>query len=103
MGTTKIKGVRNKGGYWYARIDGKEIYCGTGSKGKKTAEIRRKKYDVERHEDREREVGLEVKRSELKTVGDLVDWYLEASSVKDLKSYDRKYRACQYIKTYFDK
>ncbi len=103
MGTTKIKGVRNKGGYWYARIDGKEVYCGKGADGKKLAKIRRQKYEVVCYENRERSVGLEVKRNELETVGDLVGWYLASPSVKNLKSYNRKQAACRNIETYFDK
>jgi integrase len=99
-----MKGVNCKNGkYWYARIDGKLIYCGKGNKGQKTAEIRRKKYEVQCHEERETLSGLEVKRNKLETVGDLADWYLASPSVKDLKSYGRKHTACQNIKTYFDK
>ena len=44
-----MKGVFQKNGYWYARVDGQETYCGKGNKGLKTAETSRKKYEVESH------------------------------------------------------
>ena len=41
----KIKGVaciKRKGTvYWYARIDGKRVYCGKGDKGQERAEAGR--------------------------------------------------------------
>lgn len=37
-----IKGVTQKNGYWYARIDKRVIYCGKGEKGKELAEAARK-------------------------------------------------------------
>ena len=32
-----IRGVYLKKDYWYARVDGKEVYCGKGTKGHKMA------------------------------------------------------------------
>jgi len=101
--TKPIKGVYQKKAYWYVRVNGKEIYCGKGSKGRKTAEIRRKRYDVEQHEKRERRVGLKIRRNPIETVGNLVDWYLSLTTVKGLKprTYLRKCQTCAQLKKYF--
>ena len=48
-----MKGVFQKNGYWYARVDGREVYCGKGEKGHKTAINARKKYEVKQYESRE--------------------------------------------------
>ena len=41
-----MKGVTCKNGYWYARIDGQEKYCGKGEKGYKLAKTARMKWEV---------------------------------------------------------
>jgi integrase len=104
MATIELKGVYCKQGkYWYARIGDRHEYCGMGTKGKNTAIAKRKKYDVECHENREIEIGLNVSRSEFKTVGDLVKWYLNLPSVKELKNLKRKQQIGGHIKSYFGK
>ena len=96
-----MKGVFQKSGYWYARVDGREVYCGKGIKGQKTAETRRKKYEVESHENREIRAGLKIKKIEFKTIADMVDWFMALPSVKETKSYVRRKQQVSHIKLFF--
>ena len=63
-----MKGVFQKNGYWYARIDGREVYCGKGSKGYELAVVARKKDEVKKYESREVNAGVKTKRVEFKTI-----------------------------------
>jgi uncharacterized protein (UPF0548 family) len=65
-----IKGVTQKNGYWYARVDGKQIYCGKGEKGFKMAKAAREKWNVKQYENREVNAGLKVKKIHLRNVKD---------------------------------
>lgn len=97
----KIKGVTCKNGYWYARIDGKEKCCGKGDKGRGLAVIARKKWEVKQYENREVNAGLKVKRTELKTVTDLSNWYMTQSSIQNQAGYWRKVYATKNLLNYF--
>ena len=84
----KIKGVtcitRNGSTYWYARVDGRRKYCGKDDKGKKLAEIARKKWEVRQYENREVSVGVKKKKSAFKTFNDLI------GTLKGRRSSSRK-------------
>jgi len=96
-----MKGVFQKNGYWYARVDNREVYCGKGSKGLKTAEMRRMKYEVECHENREIKAGLKIKKIKFNTISDMIDWYMELPSVKEKKSYGRREQQAAHVKKFF--
>jgi integrase len=88
--------------YWYAIIDGKKIYCGKDEKGRKLAEAAKAKNITKKYESREIVAGLKVKRSELKTVKDLANWYMmQIPSVQQQKSYIRKTIACSHLLNFF--
>jgi integrase len=98
------KGIYCRNGqYYYARTENGLVYCGKGAKGKKLAIAARGKYVSKSYERKEINAGLIVERPEFKTVGGLLDWYLNLSSIKELKNYDRKEDACQNLKTFFGK
>ncbi|MCK4728872.1 MAG: hypothetical protein KAT27_08115, partial [Desulfobacterales bacterium] len=48
--------------YWYARIDGRRVYCGQGAEGKKLAEAARAKHIAKEYENRQMNAGLKVKK-----------------------------------------
>jgi integrase len=97
-----MKGVYAKNGvYWYTRINGKEQYHGKGKEGRELAVLAKKKHDVEKAENREVTAGIQVKRVELKTVSDLIDWYLSKPAVKKLASFNRKKQSCNHLKKFF--
>ena len=76
-----MKGVtkrdRNGKVYWYTRIDGKRTYCGEGDKGKAIAMAARGKHLATSYEKKEINAGLKVERPKFKTVGKLMDWYMQ--------------------------
>ena len=78
-----IKGVTCKNGYWYASIDGKQKYCGKGDKGYKLAKTARMKWEVKQYENREINAGLRVKKTHLKNVLDLSNWYMQLPSIQE--------------------
>jgi hypothetical protein len=99
----KNLGYTNKNGYWYASVDGRQVYCGPGDEGKHMAEAARAKYISKRYETKEVNAGLKVKRAEFRTVGDLMNWYTELPSIQKQKSYDRKVFNCRHLVGYFGK
>jgi integrase len=98
-GTTSI--TRNGVTYWYARVDGKRVYCGKDAKGKKLAEAARAKYIAKRYENRELSAGVKVKRPEFKTVKDLANWFMELPTVQEKKNYPRRIAAAAHLLAYF--
>ena len=66
-------GVYQKNGYWYARIGGRETYFGAGEAGLNRA-IAAKHGVGDSAEDYRVTV-------QLRTVGELVDWYMERPTV----------------------
>ena len=96
-----IKGVTCKNGYYYARIDGEQKYCGKGEKGFKLAKTARMKWEVKQYENKEINAGLKVKRTEFKTVQDISNWYMTLPVVQEKKSYGRYVIACSHLLKYF--
>jgi integrase len=96
-----IKGVTCKNGYYYARIDGKQKYCGKGEKGFNMAKTARMKWEVKQYENREINVGLKVKKVQLKNVTDLSNWYMILPSIQEQKSYIRKVHASKRLLDFF--
>ena len=96
-----MKGVTCKNGYWYARIDGKQVYCGKGDKGRDIAIAAKAKDITRQYENKEINAGLKVKKVEFKNVLELSDWYMMTPSIQELKSYERKLRAVKSLMEYF--
>ena len=96
-----MKGVRVRNGYWYARIDSHEKYCGKGEKGRKLAEAARKKWEVKQYENREANAGLKVKKIELRKMRDLSNWYMTLPSIQQQKIYERKISLAANLLKYF--
>jgi len=95
-----IKGVTQKNGYWYARVDGDLKYCGKGDKGFKLAMTARQKWNVKQYEDREVSVGLKVKKTHLKNVLELSNWFMTLPSIQGQKSYHRRVQASAHLIKY---
>ena len=102
----KIKGVtciaRNGSTYWYARVDGRRKYCGKDDKGKKLAEIARKKWEVRQYENREVSVGVKKKKTAFKTFNDLCNWYFERPKVQQQKIYKSKLSKVKHLFKFFE-
>jgi integrase len=103
----RMKGVtsteRNGTLYWYARVGGRRVYCGKDEKGRELAEAARSKEIVKRYEYREMSAGLKVKKTGLRTVLDMANWYMTLPTIQQQKGYQRKVGACAHIKEYFGK
>jgi len=65
------------------------------------AEAARSKHIPKQYETREMDAGLKVIKSDFKTIGDLIDWYRDLSSVSNLKDPYRKLNACNHLLVYF--
>jgi integrase len=102
-----IKGVtcsiRNGRDYWYARIEGRRVYCGKGDEGYKRAIAARGKYEAKKYENRDAVAGLRVKKAEFRTLTDMANWYMQLPTVQRQKSYKRKIIACKHLLEYFGK
>jgi integrase len=96
-----MKGVYQKGPYWYARIDGREVSCGKGEKGREMAEAARAKDIVKQYEHKEVNAGLKVKRPQFKTVREMINWFMLLPSTQNLASYPRKVSASVHVLDYF--
>ena len=96
-----MKGVRCRNGYWYARIEGREKYCGKGEKGRNMAKAARKKWEVKQYENREVNAGLKVKKVEFRKVKDLSNWYMMLPSIQQQKIYPRKISLATHLLRYF--
>ncbi|PQP35219.1 hypothetical protein C6A37_03650 [Desulfobacteraceae bacterium SEEP-SAG9] len=103
MGNEKMKGVFQKKGYWYARIDGQEKYCGKGDKGHDLAVAAKAKEIAKAYENREINTGLKVRRTTLKTVQDVANWYMTLPNVQAKKSFDRYAISAGHLLRYFGK
>ncbi len=105
MVKSRMKGVTSitvKGSvYWYARIDGRKKYCGKGDKGRKLAEAAKAKDIARSYERKEVSAGLRVKRYDLKTVKDLLNWYMTIPEVQELRGYGRYLCAEKPLFAYF--
>ena len=106
MGTKKtMKGVysvERKGVfYWYARIDGRRIYCGKGEEGRKIAEASKAKEIAGNYEMREVQAGLKRQRIEFKTVTELFKWYLELPEVQAQKRYSTLLALVSHLNEHF--
>jgi integrase len=99
MAKAKIpKGVNCKAGYWYAYVDGQQVYCGKGDKGKDIAIAAKFKDVARQYENKEVNAGLRVKRSELNTFKDLSNWYMtEVPSIQRAISYTRKIHSSGHL------
>jgi integrase len=95
--------IRNGREYWYARVDGRRLYCGKNGEGYKRAIAARGKYEAKKYENRDAVAGLRVKKAEFKTLTDLANWYMQLPSVQGQKSYKRKVIACKHLLDYFGK
>ena len=62
MAKPKMKGIWQKKGYWYARINGREQSFGKGDKALGIAEAAKAKEISKRYEAKEMGAGLKVKR-----------------------------------------
>jgi integrase len=100
-GVTSIS--RNGVEYWYARVDGNKVYCGKGDKGKELAQAARSKEVAKRYENREVRAGLQVKKSKLRTVQELSNWYMALPTVQEKKGYYRKVNSSGHLLKYFSK
>jgi len=87
--------------YWYARIDGRKVYCGKGDKGRKLAEAAKAKDVARSYEKKEIAAGLRVRRYDLKTVKDLINWYMTIPEVQELRGYTRYLCAEKPLFAYF--
>lgn len=100
-----MKGVssvtRNGTTYWYARLNGKKVYCGKGEKGLEMAEAARSKEVVKKYENREVNAGLIVTKPSFKKVRELCNWYMELPDIQAMKSYRRKVIASAHVLDYF--
>ncbi len=100
----KMKGVtfikRKVTIYWYARVDGRRVYCGKDDKGYKVAVAARSKHVAKLYENREMAAGLKVKRTEFRTIQDLSNWYMELPTVQQQAAYQRKVIACSHLLKY---
>lgn len=100
-----MKGVTciNRNGvlYWYARVNGERKYCGKGDEGYKLAEAARGKWKAKQWENRGVNTGLKTKKSELKKVKDLSNWYMTLPSIQQQKIYDRKVSLAVNLLNYF--
>jgi integrase len=99
----KIKGVFQKDNYWYARVDGKQVYCGKGNKGYNLAVAAKAKETARKYENKEINAGMKVKRAEFKTVDEMLKWYLELPTIKQQKIFSRKQSASVHLLSYFAK
>ena len=95
--------IRNGREYWYARIDGRRVYCGKGEEGYKRAIAARGKYEAKKYESRDMVAGLRVKRAEFRSLLDMANWYMQLPQVQRQKSYKRKVQACKHLLDYFGK
>jgi integrase len=87
--------------YWYARVDGRRVYCGKGAKGKELAEAARSKYVGKRYENREVAAGLKTRRAEFRTVKELSDWYMVLPGNQRKKNYRRRVANAKHLLAYF--
>lgn len=94
---TERKGVL----YYYARVDGQRVYCGKGDKGRKLAEAARSKHVAKQYESKEVRAGLKVKKTVLRTVKELSNWYMALPSTQELKSYPAKVIRTAHLLSYF--
>jgi len=113
----KMEGIysvaRNGQEYWYARIGERKrsekqdrmvsvaTYMGKGNKGHKLAVAARSKYNKERYESRELSAGMQVKRSQFATFGDMMKWFMDLPSTQKKPSYERKMYAIPHLAPYF--
>ncbi|UCE53328.1 MAG: hypothetical protein JSV31_29430 [Desulfobacterales bacterium] len=96
-----MKGVFQKNGYWYASINGQQIYADRGSKGFEIAKAAKEKDNVKKYEQREISTGLKVKRYDLKTFKAMCNWYMTRPSIQNQKSYKRKISIAAHLLKFF--
>ena len=101
MAKSKMKGVIQKGDYWYARINGREEYFGKGDKAKKMAEAAKAKEITQRYENKEARAGLKVKRAQFKNFKQMCNWYMTLPSIQSQTGYQRKVYAANKLLSYF--
>jgi integrase len=98
-GVTSI--TRNGDELWYARIDGRRVYCGKNEEGFNLATVARKKYDVRRVEEGYARAGVKKAKSKFRTFKQLANWYTENKAVQRKKSYQRMAIAAGHLLNYF--
>lgn len=98
---SKMRGVIEKNGYWYASIDGRREYFGKGAEGRKLAEAARAKSLVKKYENREVRAGLNVKKMSVKTFRHLANWYMNLPSIQNMKIYGRRVHLAAHLLEFF--
>ena len=103
----KIKGItsitRKGTEYWYARVDGRRVYCGKNTKGYELAVAARSKYISKKYENREITAGLKVKKAKFNSFVELSNWYMTRPKIQQLISYSRSLSAVANVHRYFSK
>ncbi len=89
-GTVCITNKNSGSVYWYARINGKQVYFGKDAEGKELAEAARGKFIARKFEQKAIVGGLKPKKTELKTFRELIDWYMELPSIQKQACYNGK-------------
>ena len=87
--------------YWYAYIDGREVYCGKGDKGQEMAQAAKAKEIAHRYEVKEFHAGLRVKRPQFRTFKQMCNWYMQLPSIQKQAGYKRKVYATARLLPYF--
>ena len=102
--TTGVTCRQRKGvTYWFAYVDGQQVYCGSNAEGKAIAEAKRGEYLKKRVENRFKLAGMKVERLQFKRIIDLSNWYMGLPTVQNKKGYIRKVNACGHLMRYFGK
>jgi integrase len=102
MAKTKIKGVWiRKGGYVYARIDGRQQSFGKGDKALELAQAAKAKEMAKAFELKQMGVGFKKKRPKFKTFRQMCNWYMTLPSIQEQAGYKRKVYAAKHLLAYF--
>jgi integrase len=101
MSKPKMKGIWQKNGLWYARINGRERSFGKGDKGLELAEAAKAAQIKKRYENKAKGAGLKVERNQFDTFGKMCDWYMTLPRILKQKGYKRKIYAAKHLLTYF--
>jgi len=100
-GTVCITNKNNGSVYWYARINGKQVYFGKDAEGKELAEAARGKFIARKYEQKAIAGGLKPKKSELKIFRELIDWYMQLPSIQKQSCYKGKVCYSAHLLKYF--
>ena len=102
MATKKIKGVWvRKGGYVYARIDGREQSFGKGDKALELAQAAKAKEMAKQFELKQMGAGFKKKRPKFSTFRQMSNRYMTLPSIQEQGGYKRKVYASKHLLKYF--